>query len=114
MESWWTTNSESFARRGMVFDGHACVTTTRGKGGRCQPEYEESVTSVKRLIPKYCAPSPWQIEKKMWFVAAVKALWNFCASSFDIPPANLNQTLRNALSLVGYGQRETEEVVNEF
>lgn len=27
MDSWWSKNAEKFRRYGMVFDGHACVTT---------------------------------------------------------------------------------------
>jgi len=54
MESWWSKNQHSFAKYGMVFDGHACVTTAKGKktakGYRKQEEYDKSKTVIEALI----------------------------------------------------------------
>ncbi|KZP07612.1 P-loop containing nucleoside triphosphate hydrolase protein, partial [Athelia psychrophila] len=54
MNSWWSRNEPAFSRQGMLFDGHACVTATKG---RCKngvhmfaAEYEESQTVARNLI----------------------------------------------------------------
>ncbi|KAJ4490075.1 hypothetical protein J3R30DRAFT_3678558 [Lentinula aciculospora] len=54
MESWWTKNQEFFARYKMGFQGHACVTTTKGRktntGYKKQEEYDTSKTAIEILI----------------------------------------------------------------
>ncbi|KAJ3891405.1 hypothetical protein GG344DRAFT_47439 [Lentinula edodes] len=54
MESWWTNNKEIFASYKMSFQGHACVTTTKGKktstGFKKQEEYELSREIIQNLI----------------------------------------------------------------
>jgi hypothetical protein len=54
MESWWTKNHTAFERYGMSFDGHACVTTIRGKGSIFANQYEESMMAVRNLIATHC------------------------------------------------------------
>ncbi|KAG1829986.1 hypothetical protein EV424DRAFT_1296873, partial [Suillus variegatus] len=56
MEGWWKENEAEFKRHGLTFDGHACITTTRGKplrdgpGHRHDEQYEQSKLAVKELI----------------------------------------------------------------
>ncbi|KAJ3862138.1 hypothetical protein EV359DRAFT_17863, partial [Lentinula novae-zelandiae] len=54
MESWWTKNKGIFASYKMWFQGHACVTTTKGKktttGFKKQEEYELSREIIQNLI----------------------------------------------------------------
>jgi predicted GTPase len=112
MEGWWTENEADFAKCGMRFGGHACITATRGKHNRFSEEYEESVVSVKELIQRSCRSSPWKKEQKAWFVSAFKNVWNKFASMFDLPYATISKTLTSALKLVGLPQREADELGN--
>ncbi|KAJ3907642.1 hypothetical protein F5879DRAFT_502037 [Lentinula edodes] len=54
MESWWTKNRGIFASYKMWFQGHACVTTTKGKKTstdfKKQEEYELSREIIQNLI----------------------------------------------------------------
>ncbi|KAG1746963.1 P-loop containing nucleoside triphosphate hydrolase protein, partial [Suillus lakei] len=56
MEGWWKENEAEFKRHGLTFDGHACITTTRGKPLKDNPghwhdeQYEQSRLAVKELI----------------------------------------------------------------
>lgn len=56
MEGWWKEHEAEFERHGLRFDGHACITTTRGKPLRDGPghwhdeQYEQSKLAVKELI----------------------------------------------------------------
>ncbi|KAG2753465.1 hypothetical protein P692DRAFT_20797033 [Suillus brevipes Sb2] len=56
MEGWWREHEAEFERHGLTFDGHACITTTRGKPLRDGPghwhdeQYEQSKLAVKELI----------------------------------------------------------------
>ncbi|KAG0697052.1 hypothetical protein DFH29DRAFT_783490, partial [Suillus ampliporus] len=56
MEGWWKENEAEFKRHGLTFDGHACITTTRGKPLKDGPghwhdeQYEQSRLAVRELI----------------------------------------------------------------
>ncbi|OAX36815.1 hypothetical protein K503DRAFT_656496, partial [Rhizopogon vinicolor AM-OR11-026] len=56
MEGWWKMNDAEIKKRGMSFDGHACITTIRGKplkngpGHRYDEQYEQSRLAVRELI----------------------------------------------------------------
>lgn len=56
MEGWWKEHEAEFERHGLGFDGHACITTTRGKPLKDGPghwhdeQYEQSKLAVKELI----------------------------------------------------------------
>lgn len=66
MESWWTDGDEpggkAFAKYGMHFDGHACITASRGKKNRNVEEYEESKRVLEQLIvDKHQKGKPWKM-----------------------------------------------------
>jgi len=55
MEDWWDDNREDLAANGLVFDGHACVTTTKGKKAMSgehlfEEEYAQSKDMVRSLV----------------------------------------------------------------
>lgn len=59
MESWWEVNKEEFVKYDLRFEGHACVTTTRGKVMKdgfhaFEEEYMASEKVVEALILKAC------------------------------------------------------------
>ena len=57
MESWWTKNQAAFNVYGLLFEGHACVTTLRGKRAIFAAQYEESMNAVRNLIATHCLPN---------------------------------------------------------
>ncbi|KIK68424.1 hypothetical protein GYMLUDRAFT_68289 [Collybiopsis luxurians FD-317 M1] len=54
MEQWWHENSAFFKDRNMLFQGHACITATKGRkagaGYKNQEEYDKSKDAVRHLI----------------------------------------------------------------
>jgi predicted GTPase len=54
MEAWWTENHSVFEEYEMLFIGHACVTTLRGKGSMFTGQYEDSMVAVGDLIAAHC------------------------------------------------------------
>ena len=54
MESWWGKNKKTFDEYHMSFNGHACVTTLRGKGSIFASQYEKSTFAVRDLITTHC------------------------------------------------------------
>jgi hypothetical protein len=56
MEGWWKLNEAEIKKRGMTFDGHACITAVRGKPLKNGPgywhdeQYEQSKLAVRELI----------------------------------------------------------------
>lgn len=66
MEDWWRHNEKEFTSRKMVFEGHACVTTTKGKRNMFEEEYEDSKTVLRELIQEKCPPDAWVINSDAW------------------------------------------------
>ena len=69
MDAWWVQNEAEFSRNGMSFDGHACVTSTRGKrreggGHMYDTEFRESQVVLRRLIKDYFATprTSWTVD----------------------------------------------------
>ncbi|KAK7448523.1 hypothetical protein VKT23_013786 [Stygiomarasmius scandens] len=57
MDDWWDINENVFKGYGMHFEGHACITATRGKkmasGYKYQTEYDESREKTVSLIQRH-------------------------------------------------------------
>ena len=74
MNEWWAQNETEFSQNGMWFDGHACVTSTRGKRNESgdnmyDTEFQESQMVLRKLIADYFATprASWTIEdNKTW------------------------------------------------
>lgn len=66
MESWWTKNEAIFDGYRMSFNGHACVTTVRGKGSIFASQYEESAVAVRDLITKHCLKDGQRAESQRY------------------------------------------------
>ena len=94
MDEWWLQNEHSFDKYQMVFNDHACITSTKGRcqGGRfCyQDEYDQSKQKVERLISKACQ-EPWMIEPKAWFLGIVDKVIGLFESR---PEARRKQLIR--------------------
>ena len=80
MNEWWAQNEAEFSLNGMSFDGHACVTSTRGKLNESgdhmyDTEFQESQTALRELIKDYvAAPRPsWTIEDNETWVSETSA-----------------------------------------
>ncbi|KDQ58357.1 hypothetical protein JAAARDRAFT_68872 [Jaapia argillacea MUCL 33604] len=71
MEKWWEENGEELQKRGMGFQGRACVTATKGKLRKSgeymyEEEYSESQEAVRTLITKHLSPQRAKMDKKKW------------------------------------------------
>jgi len=74
MEDWWRDNRiELEDVMGMKFQGHVCMTSTKGKiekSGRYmfEEEYQESVGKVRNLVESGCAlhPEPLRVDGERW------------------------------------------------
>jgi len=79
MNEWWEQNEADFSLNGMSFDGHACVTSTKGKqregGHMYDTEFQESQLVLRKLIKDYFAkPRPsWTIEDNKTWAAETSA-----------------------------------------
>ncbi|KAK7472063.1 hypothetical protein VKT23_000177 [Stygiomarasmius scandens] len=64
MDAWWMRNERHFQDANMCFDGHACITATRGKetfrGYKNEVEYEESRDLVRDLVREHCRAHGWK------------------------------------------------------
>ncbi|KDQ62068.1 hypothetical protein JAAARDRAFT_203290, partial [Jaapia argillacea MUCL 33604] len=78
--AWWNRNVGVFDRRGMHFNGHACIVGTRGRwlGGRYmfQEDYEESQKEVVDVITQSCLTRPWKMKRTPWFTVILKTIYN--------------------------------------
>jgi len=78
MDEWWDENEETVNKMKLVFAGHACVTSWKGKGGMCEDAYKESAEKVWKLVRKHSTPKPWRmtpgwpVQAKEKFVAYEK------------------------------------------
>jgi predicted GTPase len=59
MEEWWQENEKTIKRMRMVFAGHACITSWKGREGMYQNAYDESAEKVWKLVTEHSAPKPW-------------------------------------------------------
>ena len=73
MDNWWKKNGKTVEKMGMSFNGHACVTTTRGKRDAYREEYEASAQKVWRLIRKHCRQQSWHMPPG-WLTEAPKQM----------------------------------------
>lgn len=73
MDDWWRDNRVELEDvMGMKFQGHVCMTSTKGKlekSGRYmfEEEYQESVGKVRKLVESACAlRDPLMIDGEKW------------------------------------------------
>jgi GTP-binding protein EngB required for normal cell division len=97
MDEWWLQNEHSFDKYRMVFNDHACITSTKGKcqdGRFCyQDEYDQSKQMVERLISEACK-EPWMIEPKAWFLGIVDKVIGLFDSRPEVRRKQLIRALR--------------------
>ncbi|KAF9444546.1 hypothetical protein P691DRAFT_836514 [Macrolepiota fuliginosa MF-IS2] len=69
MEDWWVENEQEYTGppRNMRFEGHACITTSKGKKNMFEEEYEESKKVVRALIRDKCPEGAWAVDSDVWF-----------------------------------------------
>ena len=67
MEDWWIENEKEFVSRKMRFNGHACVTTTKGKRDMFEEEFEESKVVLREMIKAQCPSDAWVVNSNAWF-----------------------------------------------
>ncbi|KAF7978163.1 hypothetical protein HWV62_1346 [Athelia sp. TMB] len=118
MNSWWFRNEPAFTKQGMEFDGHACVTATKG---RCTSgvymfaaEYEESQVVTRRLFQE-TVRKPWKLPKASTVPHLFKRAYNLLAGKFGLPPFVLCQVLYDVLKKHGgFSLEEARAIANDF
>jgi len=88
MESWWESNKGWFKEQGMSFDGHACITATKGKlkddKHLFAQEYEKSREKVLQLIEQHCSADVQNLEgPRPSMIDAVKIMFNMGTNTSD-------------------------------
>jgi hypothetical protein len=68
MDRWWKDNEGELEAMGMKFDGHACITTTKGKTDKMgvhlfEEEFKASQVKVRKTVQEKCAQEPFRLEK---------------------------------------------------
>jgi len=118
MENWWDRN-KSVLEKQMSFDGHACITATKGKRRNNQyvfaREYEESRERVTKLIEQHCSGDVLKAEKprRLGVIGIVKIMINVSTKIFKIPPLVLRDELYKVLKEGGYADKDAREIANE-
>jgi len=59
MNEWWRENQKTIRAMKMSFDGHACITSWKGRGDIYEKEYKASAEEVWKLVRKHCRPTAW-------------------------------------------------------
>jgi len=58
MDGWWRENEKTIKKMKMSFDGHACITSWKGRDNRYEKEYKESAERVWKLVRERCSMPP--------------------------------------------------------
>jgi len=77
MEDWWIENEKEFASRKMQFNGHACVTTTKGKRDMFEEEYEESKVVLRQMIKEKCPSDAWVVSSDAWLQRITRRIQDY-------------------------------------
>jgi hypothetical protein len=118
MDEWWTENEVAYRRENMVFNGHACITATRGKLRKgkhvYEDEYEASREKVLELVGENCFGPPWKPETGGWIKKAVKSVLGYWGNAFRPEPYTPEYTsLIQALKKAGMSDQDAREVVKD-
>jgi len=119
MDHWWVRNERVFEKQQMSFDGHACITATKGKQRNNQymfaTEYEESRVKVRKLVWDYCSAEVQKAEQpRLGVIGMVKVMFNIGTEVFHIPPLVLAGQLYKVLKREGgYSGKEAREIANK-
>jgi len=120
MQSWWSRNAQEFNSSQMVFDGHACITSTKGKARNgkfmYEEEYAESRSLTRNLISKQLRKAePWRIQREGFVSSFLKRTFNWFAEVFGLRTFILSkaQTLFDLLKMAGFSDEEATEIANE-
>ena len=101
MDDWWRRNKGKFDSHDMAFEGHACVTTTKGKrtpsGYTLQSEYDQSKETLDNLIASFCKKDkPWKQDADAWFSFALENLLTHFTSIFDLSKPPRERAIKRA------------------
>jgi GTPase Era involved in 16S rRNA processing len=119
MEDWWDRNEGAFEKQQMSFDGHACITATKGKWRDNEHvfarEYEESSTAVRQLILQHCSEDMLKAEKPhLDAIGIAKVMFNIGTRAFHIPPLVLGADLYKVLvKQGGYSDGDARAIANK-
>jgi len=75
-DKWWTTNEVHLKRFKLALEGHACVTTYKGRDNRYEKEYDESAAKVWKLVEANCNPTSWAMSPE-WYNAIIERVKKF-------------------------------------
>lgn len=61
MDGWWGENQKAIKKMKMSFDGHACITSWKGRRNAYDKEYRESAEKVWKLVRQHCRQTAWSM-----------------------------------------------------
>ncbi|KZP12313.1 hypothetical protein FIBSPDRAFT_836354, partial [Athelia psychrophila] len=113
MDAWWKENEDAFINEKMVFNGHACITATKGKlrNGTYTyaAEYMESRIVTRDLISRELrAGGPWTLQKEGKIATISKTAYNFLAGWLGVEQVGIYKALDEVLREY-YGELSPEE-----
>ena len=73
MDEWWKENQKAIKKMTMSFNGHACITSWKGRKNRYEKEYKESAEEVWKLVREHCRSTAWSMPPE-WPSQAEKAI----------------------------------------
>jgi hypothetical protein len=59
MDEWWGENEKAVKKMKMVFAGHSCITSWKGRENVNETVYNESTEKVWEMVRAHCRPIPW-------------------------------------------------------
>ena len=97
MDEWWRENRKTIEKMKMSFDGHACITSWKGRENRYEKEYQESAEDVWKLVRKHCRPTAWSMPPE-WPVRAQREIEAYVQKYYN---AGLANGMQNFLQQLG-------------
>ena len=74
MDEWWRENQKTIKKKmKMSFNGHACITSWKGRENRYEKVYKESAEKVWKLVREHCRRTAWSMPPE-WPVQAQKEI----------------------------------------
>jgi len=99
MDDWWYENQKTIKKMKMSFDGHACITSWKGRGNRYEKEYQQSAERVWKLVRKHCRPNPWSMPPD-WPTLAQREIKAYEQNYYNAGSANGVQKFLRQLSFL--------------
>jgi len=79
MDEWWHENQKTIEEMNVSFDGHACITSSKGRGYRYEKKFKDSARRIWKLVKEHCRAEPWSVPSE-WPAQAEKEVKEYMVS----------------------------------